>query len=403
MAPFIDILSGVWKGVRCDDDFYDRLSHRYTALIMVVFVVLISSKQYVGDPIICWTPAEFTGVYSSYANQVCWISNTYYLPFEERIPGANLPRAHIPYYQWVPIVMLLQALLFYLPTIAWRLSSCSTGIDVNTMVNCVTNLALLDPDKRRDTIKYLVRHMDGYFGCRKTYDKECCGGGLRGCITKVLICCKVGKRYGNHLTFLYLSVKVLFLANAIGQLFLLNAFLGTAYHLYGFDVLNDLVLNRDWWFSGRFPRVTLCDFKVRQLGGNIHRHTVQCVLPINLFNEKIYMFIWFWLVFVSAATVYGFVPWINLFFKGERRHFVRKNLRLMGRLGHGENGGVMCKNFIHQYLRQDGTFVLKLLGRNSNDMIVAEFTAELYDYFRKTYTKQDFEDAEEEPLQMETV
>ena len=43
--------------------------------------------------------------------------------------------------------------------------------------------------------------------------------------------------HGNYLVLVYLLVKLVYIGNAIGQLFLLNAFLGTDYHLYGIDVL----------------------------------------------------------------------------------------------------------------------------------------------------------------------
>ena len=67
-----------------------------------------------------------------------------------------------------------------------------------------------------------------------------------------------------------------------------------------------MVDNVDWTEESyvAFPRVTLCEFKVRgQDMANVHPYTVQCVLPINIYNEKIYVFLWFWMIFVASVSV----------------------------------------------------------------------------------------------------
>ena len=43
---------------------------------------------------------------------------------------------------------------------------------------------------------------------------------------------------------------------------------------------------------------------------NVHRFTVQCVLPINLFNEKIFIFIWFWLFAMAVVSLVSIVHWL---------------------------------------------------------------------------------------------
>lgn len=119
-----------------DDDSADKLSHRYTTLLLLAFAAIVSSKQFVGEPIQCWVPAHFSGGWESYANSYCWVKNTYYLPFDEYIPKEHEDekRHMIPYYQWVPLILLSQALLFYIPRLIWRSLNSKTSIDVDDIV-----------------------------------------------------------------------------------------------------------------------------------------------------------------------------------------------------------------------------------------------------------------------------
>ena len=60
----IPILGGItWSHLTgsTDDDWIDRVSHLWSVCLLLMFAVLVSSGQYVGDPIHCWCPAEFTG------------------------------------------------------------------------------------------------------------------------------------------------------------------------------------------------------------------------------------------------------------------------------------------------------------------------------------------------------
>uniref|UniRef100_A0A914RFF4 Innexin n=1 Tax=Parascaris equorum TaxID=6256 RepID=A0A914RFF4_PAREQ len=152
---------------------------------------------------------------------------------------------------------------------------------------------------------------------------------------------KLGKVYGAYVSIVYLFVKGLHFGNVVLQFVVLNNFLETSeYPLFGGH-------GREWRDSGKFPRVTLCDFEIRVLG-NVHRHTVQCVLVINMFTEKIFVFLWLWLLLLSFGTAINLVVWtLSLAFAAWRHSFVTKFLECESDQTHrfmiaAHAGNIMC-------------------------------------------------------------
>lgn len=112
---FKSVLSVRELKFRMDDDYVDRLSRQQTVILLICFCFIVSTKQFVGQPINCWCPAQFTDSHREYSDAICWVSNTYYLPIEQTIPGEPFDttaknRRMISYYQWVPLILLFQVI-----------------------------------------------------------------------------------------------------------------------------------------------------------------------------------------------------------------------------------------------------------------------------------------------------
>ena len=224
------------------------------------------------------------------------------------------------------------------------------------------------------------------FFCRFLSSKkpieDSCTLSITSCMSRV--CCPVcGRRHGNYLIVTYLVCKILYITNVVSQIFILNGFIGRDYHLYGFDVLSAVLTGGDWRDSPRFPRVTMCDFYVRRLG-NLQRYTVQCVLPINLFNEMIFLFLWFWMVFVAFSACLSVVRWfVRLAIKSDRVRYIKKHLALeKDQTEFQPAGEKTVQNFVDEYLRPDGVFILRLCGHNTDAVTVSEFITALWKRYR---------------------
>ena len=376
---------------RRDDDFSDRLSRQYTTGLFVVFALVVSTKQFVGDPISCWCPATFTDSHRQYANTICWISTKFYVPFDERIPSTGPDtwrgRQRIGYYQWIPLFLLVEALLSFLPTLLWRFLNIRSGIDLSAVLEAgVVCQRASYVEIRTKTVRYMVNQIDRYLLAQRDYHRGCCYGIRRASAKHCFLI--GGKRQGNYLTVSYLLVKLVYLLNAVGQLFLLDLFLGIDYHVYGVRVVARVLRGDDSGeLSQRFPRVTLCNFDIRHQG-RVHDYVVQCALTINIFNEKIFIIVWFWLVAVAAVTLVSCLQWVirSLHWRSQI-HYVKKQLRAFDATatvrhrGGGSGSKANLAKFVQYYLRRDGLFILRMIALNIGEMVAAETLLGLWENY----------------------
>ncbi|KAI6203013.1 Innexin [Aphelenchoides besseyi] len=294
--PFLDDAVNKLFKPQSFDDPIDRLNYFMTSTLLTFFALMVSAKQYVGAPIQCWMPMEFKGGWEQYAEDYCFIQNTYYVEPENEIPTKIEERdeKQFGYYQWVPVVLAIQAFMFFLPNWIWKTMHQQSGIDLGTAVSDAQKLRSMPAQDRRDEIEKL-----------SNYVSECLEINQTRPTPRRILMLQFGRSLGSYVSCLYIFIKLLYVLNIFGQFYLLNSFIGRDYHLWGWTALTSLWTGNEWADSPVFPRVSLCDFRIRRLA-NFHRYTVQCVLMINMFNEKIYLFIWFWFLFVGISTVINF-------------------------------------------------------------------------------------------------
>ncbi|GFO07261.1 innexin [Plakobranchus ocellatus] len=325
---------------------------------------------------------KYPGAYISYTKNICWISNTYYIPLDDTIPRNIHERQNkeISYYQWVPIIFLFMAFLFKLPNMVWRMLNGTGGLNMDKLVQMSESTQMGKPEDRDRTIQHVARYLDRWLLAHRQYHFNILVR-LRQRFSNIF-CFWFAKREGRFLTGFYMFTKFMYCINALSQFFLLNAFLAMDYHMYGFDMLTALSREGELTsVSPRFPRVTLCDFEIRQMQ-NLQRYTVQCVLPINLFNEKIFMFLWFWLVLVLLISIGSYMSWLYyVLFSHNRYRYVKKCLKIGDHI-RNKADVKLARKFSDEYLRDDGVFVLRIVCNNSSELVLNDLVSELWNLFR---------------------
>uniref|UniRef100_A0A0K0F2X0 Innexin n=1 Tax=Strongyloides venezuelensis TaxID=75913 RepID=A0A0K0F2X0_STRVS len=354
---------------RNDDSFIDRLNYYYSTVIIMVMSLTISAKQYVGQPIQCWVPGEFSKAWEQYAENYCFVHNTYWVRPNEEIPQDYNERINkqLIYYQWVPFIMALQAVFFYIPILFWGAINRMSGLNVPNVVRLAECAADTEEEERSKNITAICTHIEDSIRMQINHRKT-----ASPCERVV----KFGLYDGSFIRNMYIITKLLFIWNLYIQFYLMNLFLGQNSTLWGASILYDIARGKNWEYSGNFPRTAICDFNVRVLG-NLQRYSIQCVLVLNMFNEKIFLFIYWWFVFVAILTTGEAVFWlINTQILSRRIVYASKHIPLSSK------DERLFQKFCDSKINTDVILIFRLISMRTNDLIVSDVLQMLWSTYK---------------------
>ncbi|EYC36057.1 hypothetical protein Y032_0939g3131 [Ancylostoma ceylanicum] len=247
----------------------------------------------------------------------------------------------------VPYILAVQAFLFYLPRFVWKSLIAVCGYDLAGAIQYV------------DGFWATVKTNDATFKARiAAFEGRASAyiwDGLR------LARCK-GSR---DMALFYTISTVIQSLNAWIQWYWLNSLLQSPlYTLWGPALISDLVRGDDWQVTGHFPRITHCDFN-RRRPASVQLDTVLCVLTLNIYYEKLFIFLWFWLLFVAIVSTTNSIYWIvSLCVSTKARRIITDYLATDP---DSKTNRLSTEQFF-RLLGKDGLFVLQQMALNLGDI-----------------------------------
>ena len=88
-------------------------------------------------------------------------------------------------------------------------------------------------------------------------------------------------------------------------MFLMDSFFDGEFFTYGTKVIKFMQCDQEDRVDPMiyiFPRMTKCMFYKFGVSGEVERHDALCILPLNIVNEKIFIFEWFWFIILAILT-----------------------------------------------------------------------------------------------------
>jgi len=347
----------------CIDNNVFRLHYKATVMILVICSLLVTSRQYIGDPIDCLVEGVPGGIMDTY----CWIHGTFSItdmwagekgvevPHPGVAPDHGGEHVYHRYYQWVCYVLFLQAGLFYVPRFLWK--SVEAGRMNMLVAEMFEPKMVVNKERRSERIATIVKYIQIHRGQHSFY------------FIKFLAC------------------ELLNFVNVISQMFLMDKFLGYEFSTYGLKVIKfsemDLEERVDP-LAVVFPKVAKCNFYKYGASGSVERHDGLCVLPLNIINEKIYIFLWFWFILLASITGMFLLYRLGVLFgAGIRTAMIQAR---SGRVSRDKISDILNESGLNYFQQLGDFFLLYLIAKNMDEVGMKELITELHSALRPAYS-----------------
>jgi hypothetical protein len=344
------------RAVRIDSHLF-TLTSKFSVAICIVGSLLCAATQFWGDPITC----DFkSGIDAGLAKQHCWLHGSNWIPKEyqqdvdcfvsQKSVTSQADAPDTSYYQWVILFLLVEAAIFALPYRMWKVAEggLMKGFDAAP----VQSVLVLGDD---DALKDHVRRFAKLF--------------------------KSTMHRNNRYFASYVVCEALNVLCVVVGFYAADIFLNSKFRGYGFEVLSyyrkDPGLRTVNPFCEVFPTKVSCTIRTVGPAGGLQTDNGFCLLSQNVVNEKLFLVLFFWLVFLlSASAVFVLFRGVTLLVPRVREEMLVSKTR-----GVGMNRWVrlaLADCYIGDW------FVLLLIARNVNPYFFRELIVALgHDYDEK--------------------
>lgn len=308
-----------------------KLHYQFTVSLILGFCLILSAKVLFGDPIDCKSRSVGSedffdnicyslGTFTSYEIDDAEIKAEEYqqetalnildepFPFVKRsLQYSNITYKPLPkylysgiivphdnedkialkkdywhrYYNYIPILLIIQAFLFYFPHYLWKIWE-------NGVISSI---------------------------CRQLYEGRFTNTDYSDSVRYLKYCFALNRH--QTLVYKYYVCELLLLLNLFAQIIILDKIFNDQFITYGSDVLHYWLVDYNIYglvgLDGQdfvnspldfvFPKITACTVKIlSQIGLKPDDKQFLCVLPLNILHDKIYLILWFWFCILAVIT-----------------------------------------------------------------------------------------------------